>query len=73
MKWVLVVFAFQLSADDDFENASVKVEVYESQEEYDAMGETYRERVALPDETKSLSSCIPESIFDESSMSAIDT
>ncbi len=73
MKWVLVIFAFQLSADDDVENANVSVEVYNSQEECDAMGESYRERVSLPAESKSLSSCIPQSIFDESQQSASET
>ena len=73
MKWILVIFAFQLSADDDVENASVKVEVYDSQEECDQMGETYRERTELPTDSKSLSSCIPQSIFDEPQISATGT
>ncbi|MGB5724936.1 MAG: hypothetical protein WBM39_11035 [Parasphingorhabdus sp.] len=73
MKWVLVIFAFQLSADDDVENAEVSIEVYDSQEECDQMGETYRARVSLPDESKSLSSCIPQSIFDEPQESATET
>lgn len=70
MKWVLVIFAFQINADNDMENASAKTEVYSSQDECDRMGETYRERAALPDGTKSLSSCIPESIFNERTSSS---
>ncbi len=73
MKWVLVIFAFQLSAESDVENASVTVEIYNSQEECDQMGETYRERAELPADSKSLSSCIPQSIFDDSQKSATVT
>ena len=65
MKWLLIVFIFSLDADGELENGMTVTKLYDSQAECDVMGKNFREISPIPEGSKSMSTCIPQSIFSE--------
>ena len=66
MKWLLVVFIFTMDANG-ITGAKSVMKAFDSLEECNKAGNSFRQVNKLPDDQKSLSTCIPESAFDEKS------
>jgi hypothetical protein len=64
LKWLLVVFVFQLDPSGKPTSPVVVTDVYDSEDECNRIGRNARDAVDAPIGSQSLSTCIPQSAFE---------
>jgi len=72
MRWILVVFVFGLTPDNQPTDGAVYYKSFASQPECDVVGQNFRDVFSIPSNRKSTSVCLPESALRETEWRLID-